>query len=248
MRTGILAATLLGVARAGPDDEATPGAAPPPAPVRVHVAASPGRIIPLSRGGGGFQRTFRFRARPGRSGCWIRQVLEVRGTVLDAAGRSSPAHLDVVEYYRVDASGRTIQPDSHHSQYPEHCGGDLTIRSTLTYGTLETAKLGDTIVRKSFILRDAKDATGESVTMRTRKGWVIPAERGARVAFKRDAGSIPSHYEYRVQWDARPGQGPRTQPSGEMETGTWYVEPPPQTGHTVAVARPQPIPDLHGAP
>lgn len=220
-----------------------PEEAPPPTPVRVSVAASEGEIIPQSKGGG-FQRTFRFTATPGESLHWIRQVLAVRGTVFDSEGESQAVHLDIVEYYRVDKSGRTIQCDSHYSQYRDHCGGDLTISSTLTYGALATRKQGDTIIGKTFILRWAKDGDGKLFTMRTRKGRVIPAEKGERVVFRADTGAIPTRYSYRVQWDARPGRGSRTQPSGVMERGTWLVVLPEQKGPTVAAARPRPIPRL----
>ncbi|MHC4578355.1 MAG: hypothetical protein ACYTFD_10550 [Planctomycetota bacterium] len=227
-------------AQAGP-----PPVDEPPVPIRIQVAATRGQIIPQSKGGGGFQRTFRFTAIPGKSNHWLRQVLEVRGTVFDAKGKSTPAHLDVIEYYRVGSLGRTIQPDSHYSQYWHHCGGTLTISSTLTYGTLVPKKRGDTILGKSFILRSAKDAAGKTVTMKTRTTrQVIPAEHGERVEFHLDRGSIPTHYTYRVQWDARPGRGSRTRPSGEMEVGTWRMELPKQTGPTVALVRPRPIPRL----
>jgi len=230
----VMVVMLLDAARAaeGPAD-----------PTRIRVAASKGLIIPQAKGGG-FQRTFRFTAIPGESSHWIMQVLEVRGTVLDGKGTSTPVSLDVIEYYRVGSSGRAIQADSHYSQFREHCGGDLTISSTLTYGTLTSFKRGDTIVSKSFILRSARDAAGDFVTMRTSKGKVIPDERGKRVNFRRDAGSIPTHYTYRVQWDARPGVGSRTRPSGVMEVGTWHMEAPKQTGKTVAIARPRPIPRI----
>jgi len=215
----------------------------PPDPIRIRVAATKGQIIPQSKGGG-FQRTFRFTAIPGKSSHWIRQVLEVRGTVLDAKGRVTPVHLDVIEYYRVDSSGRTIQADSHHSQYRDHCGGALTIRSTLTYGVLVARKRGDTILGKSFILRSAKDAAGKYFTMRTRKGQTIPAERGRRVEFQLHRGTIPTQYTYGLHWDARPGRGSRSRPSGDIEVGTWKAVAPKQTGPTVAPIRPRPIPRL----
>lgn len=215
-----------------------------PAPIRIQVAASKGRIIPRSKGGG-FQRTFRFTAIPGKSNHWIRQVLEVSGTVLDAKGGSTPVRLDVTEYYRVNAKGRTIQHDSHYSQYRDHCGGNLTIRSTLTYGTLVARKRGDTILGKTFILRSARDAAGEYFTMRTRKGQTIPAERGKRVVFHLDRGTIPTQYTYGVRWDARPGKGSRARPSGEIDVGTWKAMLPRQTGPTVALIRPRPIPRLN---
>jgi hypothetical protein len=154
-------------------------AAPEAPSIRITVAASDGEIIPQSKGGGGFQRTFRFTAEPGEANRWIRQTLEVRGTVFDAEGGSAPAHLDVVEYYRVDSDGRAIQADSHYSQFFDFCGGDLTISSRLEYGTLAPRRIGDPIMTKSFILRGATDAEGEPVTMRKRTTReTIPAERG----------------------------------------------------------------------
>ncbi len=220
-------------------------AAARPEPVRIHVAATKGRIIPQSKGGGGFERAFRFTAIRGEGGRWIRQVLEVRGTVFDAKGRSTAAHLDVIEYYRVDSSGRTKR-DSHYSQYWDHCGGTLTISSTLTYGRLLPKKRGDTIVGKSFILRSAKDAAGKYVTMKTRTlpRRAIPAERGERVEFESDAGSPQTRYTYRVRWNACLGSGPRTRPSGTIDVGTYTIEAPAQTGPTVAAARPRPIPRI----
>ncbi|MGQ0613847.1 MAG: hypothetical protein ACT4PV_08940 [Planctomycetaceae bacterium] len=235
-RWGLLALAAGGLARAD---------GPPPETVTIAVAATKGQIIPQSRGGGGFQRTFRFTATPGRSGHWIRQLLAVRGTVLDGEGNSTPVHLDVTEYYRVDASGRTIQADSHYSQFWKFRGGDLTISSTLTYGMLRSRKQGDTILGKSFILRAATDAAGEFVTMETRTTrQEIPAERGERVEFDPDADPIPTDYRYRVQWNARPGIGPRTQPSGTIEIGTWSIQAPKQTGPTREAVRPRPIPRL----
>jgi hypothetical protein len=220
------------------------GVAAPEAPsVRIEVEATAGEVIPQSKGGGGFQRTFRFTAVPGEANRWIRQTLEVRGTVFDAEGKSAPAHLDVVEYYRVDSSGRAIQDDSHYSQFWDFCGGDLTIASTLEYGTLAPKRLGDPVVGKSFVLKWAKDAAGELVTMRKRTTReAIPAERGERAEFHVDPGALPTRYSYRVRWDARPGVGPRTEPAGEIETGTWQVVLPEQAGPTRAEARPQPIP------
>jgi hypothetical protein len=215
----------------------------PPSPIRIEVAASRGQIIPQAKGGG-FQRTFRFTAVPGKGNHWIRQALEVRGSVLDAKGRSTPVHLDIVEYYRVNSKGRTIQHDSHYSQYRDHCGGTLTIRSTLTYGTLAARKRGDTILARSFILCSARDAVGKDFTMRTRKGELIPAERGTRVVFHLHRGTIPTQYGYRVRWDARPGRGSRARPSGEIDVGTWKALLPKQTGSTVALVRPRPIPRL----
>jgi hypothetical protein len=215
----------------------------PPDPVRIEVAASSGAIIPQSKGGGGFQRTFRFTAVGGEANRWIRQTLAVRGTVFDAEGTSAPAHLDVVEYYRVDSKGRAIQADSHYSQFWEHCGGDLEISSTLEYGTLAPKRLGDTIMGKSFVLKWAKDAEGEIVTMRKRRNREeIPAERGERVEFRAQDGALPTRYSYRVRWDARPGVGPRTKPAGEIEVGTWQVVLPEETGPTRAAAREAPIP------
>ena len=221
-------------------------AAAPEAPsIRIEVAASKGEIIPQSKGGGGFQRTFRFTAVPGAANRWIRQTLEVRGTVFDVDGKSAPAHLDVVEYYRVDSSGRAIQDDSHYSQFWDFCGGDLTITSTLEYGALVPKRVGDTTLGKSFVLKWAKDAAGELVTMRKRTTReAIPAERGERVDFREDAKALPTRYEYRVRWDARPGFGPRTEPAGEIETGTWQVVLPAQTGPTRAEAAARPIPRL----
>jgi hypothetical protein len=72
----------------------------------------------------------------------------------------------------------------------------------------------------------------------------IPAERGERVAFAADPGALPTRYGYRVRWDARPGVGPRTQPAGAVEVGTWQVEQPKETGPTQAAATPRPIPPL----
>lgn len=233
---------ILGVGRARAE---RPDSTEPQQQIRIHVAATRGEIIPQSKGGGGFQRTFRFTAIPGKGNHWIRQVLEVRGTVFDAKGRSTRAHLDVIEYYRVSSSGRTIQGDSHYSQYWDHCGGSLTISSTLTYGMLRPKKRGDTILAKSFILRSAKDAAGRLVTMKTRTTrQVIPAEHGKRAEFQLDVGSIPTHYTYKVRWDVRPGRGSRTRPSGALSVGTWMMEPPKQTGPTVALVRPRPIPTL----
>ena len=218
------------------------------AQVRITVAATKGEIIPQSRGGGGFQRTFRFTAKPGKalhSGShWIRQTLEVRGTVFDAKGNTVRAHLDVIEYYRVDGKGRAIQADSHYSQFEKMAGGDLTIRSTLIYGTLTSIKRGDSIMGKSFILRSCADAAGKFVTMKTRKGRIIPAEKRERVTFKRHAGSLVTRYEYGVRWDARS----RTKPSGTMEVGTWLIEVPQSKGtsksKTSEAARPRAIPLL----
>ena len=151
----------------------------------------------------------------------------------------------MVEYYRVDAKGRAIQADSHYSQFEKMAGGDLTIRSTLTYGTLASVKRGDSIMGKSFILRSCSDADGKFVTMKTRKGRVIPAEKGKRVTFQGRAGSLPTHYEYRVRWDARAS---RTKPSGTMDVGTWQIEVPQLRGtgkgKTSEVARPRAIPLL----
>jgi hypothetical protein len=106
-------------------------------------------------------------------------------------------------------------------------------------------RLGDTILQRSFVLRSATDAKGEEVTMRKRRNReVIPAEGGEHVDFRQDPGSIPTRYSYHVRWDARPGVGPRTQPAGEIEVGTFEVEIPEQTGHTQAIVRPSPIPRL----
>ncbi len=223
--------------------------AEPPVPVRILVAATKGRIIPQSKGGGGFERGFRFTAIPGKSSHWIRQVLEVRGTVFDAKGRSTAAHLDVIEYYRLNSSGRAKR-DTHYSQYWNHCGGTLTISSTLTYGKLLPRKRGDAIVGKSFILRSAKDAAGKYVTMRTRTlpRRPILAERGERVEYQMDGGSIPTRYTYRVHWNACPGSGPRTRPSGKIDVGTWMIEAPKQSGPTVEASRPRPIPRIKKRP
>lgn len=236
VRHGLPLVVLVLAAAAAPE--------PPPDPVRIEVEASKGAIIPQSKGGGGFQRTFRFTAVGGAGGRWIRQTLEIRGTVLDADGKSSPAHLDVVEYYRVDSSGRAIQADSHYSQFWDFCGGDLAITSTLEYGTLAAKRVGDTILLRSFILRSATDAEGQAVTMRKRRNReVIPAEGGEHVTFEADGRAIPTRYAYRVRWDARPGKGPRTKPAGEIEVGTWHVVLPEQKGPTRAAERQMPIPE-----
>lgn len=106
---------------------------------------------------------------------------------------------------------------------------------------------GDAILLKSFILASARDDAGEMVAMKTRTTRrVIPAERGLRVEFDVDPGSIPTHYSYRVQWDARAGSGSRTQPSGRIDVGTWEVEAPAQTGETRARAVVRAIPVLKG--
>lgn len=225
---------------------AVTAAAEPAAQVRITVAATKGEIIPQSRGGGGFQRTFRFTAKAGGALHWIRQELEVRGTVFDAKGKVTRAHLDIVEYYRVDAKGRAIQADSHYSQFEKMSGGNLTIRSTLTYGTLKSFKRGDAIMGKSFILRGCADATGKAVTMKTRKGRVIVAERGKRVKFTRRVESLATRYEYSVAWDTRAS---RTKPSGKMQVGTWLIEVPKSNGigakgKTSEVARSRAIPRL----
>ena len=211
-----------------------------PDTILIEIVSSRGEVIPQSKGGGGFQRSFRFHAKPGKANHWIQQVLEVRGTVFDAEGRTKVAHLDVIEYYRVDSKGKAIQTDSHYSQYWSHCGGDLTISSTLTYGKLERIKVGDTILSKSFILRSCLDEKGEPVVMKKRTTKeVIPAEHGKRVRFVVDPGSIPTRYSYRVQWDAR---DVRTKPSGTIEVGTFEHVLPEQSGHTRAEARPEEIP------
>ena len=213
-----------------------------PAPqVRITVAATQGEIIPQSRGGGGFQRTFRFTAKAGAALHWIRQELEVRGTVFDAKGSVTRAHLDIVEYYRVDAKGRAIQADSHYSQFEKMSGGNLTIRSSLTYGALKSLKRGDAIMGKSFILRGCADAAGKPVTMKTRKGRVIAAEQGKQVKFTRSVGSLATRYEYGVAWDTRTS---RTKPSGKMQVGTWLIEVPKEKGKTSEVARSRAIPRL----
>ena len=218
----------------------------PPDPILIEIKSSRGEIIPQSKGGGGFQRSFRFHAKPGKANHWIQQVLEVRGTVFDAEGGSKVAHLDVIEYYKLEASGRAIQTDSHYSQYWNHCGGDLTITATLTYGQLERIKRGDTILSKSFILRSALDENGEHVVMRKRTTKdVIPAEKGKRVRFVVDPGSIPTRYSYRVRWDSR--DGGRTKPSGTIDVGTFEHLLPEQTGHTRAEVRPEAIPVVRRA-
>ena len=230
----VLAAGL--VARAGE----------PPTPVRIKVAASKGKIIPQSRGGGGFQRTFRFTAVPGEAGRWVMQRLRVRGEVFDGKGNRKTVHLDVVEYYRLNSSGRAVSADTHYSQFWSARGGDLVISSTLTYGRLVARRRGDVIASKSFVLRGALDEDGKPVTMKTRTTprQVIPAERGKRVTFHVDPGSIPTRYSYGVKWDTRPGVGSRTQPSGEMDVGTWWVVAKKQKGYTVATSSPRPIPRL----
>ena len=164
-------------------------------------------------------------------------------SVFNEHGRTKPVHLDVTEYYRVDAKGRAVSADTHYSQFWSARGGDLVVSATLTYGTLEPIKRGDTIVSKSYILRWAKNATGELVTMKTRERprQVIPAEHGKRVKFHAAAGALQTTYSYRVQWDTR---GSRTKASGEIETGTWTIEAPKQTGPTRAEARARPIPAL----
>ena len=218
----------------------------PPTPVRIKVAASKGQVIPQSKGGGGFQRTLRFTAVPGKAGRWIMQRLAVRGEVFDGKGRRKTVHLDVVEYYRLGRSGRAISPDSHYSQYWSARGGDLVISATLTYGRLVAKRRGDPIVSKSFVLRVATDENGKPVTMKTRTipRQVIPAERGRRATFAVDPGSIPMRYSYGVKWDTRPGIGSRTKPSGTIEVGTWHAEAPKQKGYTRAAAKPRPIPPL----
>ena len=174
------------------------------------------------------------------------QRLHVRGEVFDGKGNRKAVHLDVVEYYRVSSSGRAVSRDSHYSQFWTARGGDLVISSTLTYGRLVARKRGDTIVSKSFVLRGAVDGDGKPVIMKTRTTprQVIPAERGKRVTFDVDPGSIPTRYSYGVKWDTRPGVGSRTQPSGEMGVGTWWVVAPKQKGHTGTVSTPRPIPRL----
>jgi hypothetical protein len=223
---------LLGISLAAQATEST---------TRILVAASKGSVIPQSKGGGGFQRSFLFTAKPGKANHWIRQALAVRGSVIDKLGAPTTVHLDVVEYYRVGSSGRAIQHDSHYSQFWKHFGGDLTISSSLTYGRLTAKKRGDSILGKSFILRSCTDARGRFVTMKKRTTKeVIPAEKGKRVDFRGHAESIPTRYSYRVQWDVRK----RTQPSGKIETGTWQFVPRPQSGRTKEPVRPRPIPSL----
>ncbi len=222
----------------------TVGAQAAPKSIRIAVSATSGEIIPQSKGGGGFQRSFRFTVAPGpgESNQWIRQELRVRGTVFDKAGRSTAAHLDVVEYYRVNAKGRMIQPDIHYSQYPRYCGGDLVIKSKLTFGRLRTKKRGDTIVAQSFILKWAKDAASEFVIMKTRdRRRIIASEKGKHVEFEDNDEASASHYEYKVTWNACPGAGPRTKPNGTLEPGKWWVETPKQDGPTQAKEKPRPI-------
>jgi len=234
---------LLVATAAGAED------GPPPETVTIRVAATRGEIIPRSRGGG-FQRSFLFTAKPGEANHWIRQTLEVRGTVKDREGETEDVHLDIIEYYRVNGRGRLLQYDSHYSVFRNHCAGALTIRSRLVYGELKARKRGDTILGKTFILRSCLDADGEKVTMRTRKGRLIPAEHGERVTFAPRRGALPSRYEYAVEWDACPGSGPRTQPNGTLERGVWWIErPKPKPAKdettrtkTVSEAQRRPIP------
>ena len=79
---------------------------------------------------------------------------------------------------------------------------------------------------------------------RTIPRQAIPSERGERVEFQMDGGSVPTRYTYRLQWNACPGSGPRTRPSGKIDVGSWTIEAPEQTGPTVASARPRPIPRI----
>jgi len=212
---------------------------------RIRVAATDGEIIPQAKGGGGFQRSFLFRVDPVCEGRWIRQEVAVRGTVFGEDGTREAVHLDVVEYYRVNRKGRAIQADSHYSRFREAHGGDLKISAKLTYGALEPEKLGDPVMGKSFILRGAVDADGKPVTMRKRTtGEVIPAERGEKVAFRKEQGALTSRYAYEVSWDTRSGKGSRAEPSGEIERGTWQVDPPKSDDRTKEKARPRPIPEL----
>ena len=211
----------------------------------IDVAASRGEIIPQAKGGGGFQRSFRFSAAPVGIGRWIRQELAVRGTVFDEEGTKKSVHLDVVEYYRISRKGRAIQVDSHYSQFREARGGDLTMESKLTYGDLASKRKGDPIMSKSFILRGATDAGGEPVEMRKRTtGEVIPAERGEKVDFTPDGDALTTRYEYQVGWDCRTGVGSRAEPSGKIEQGTWWIDLPPAKGRTRESVRPRPIPEL----
>ncbi|MHC4957922.1 MAG: hypothetical protein ACYTGN_06060 [Planctomycetota bacterium] len=210
--------------------------------VTIRVAASAGQVIPRAKGGGGFQRTLRFTATGGEALHWIRQELQVRGSVTDDKGVSKAVHLDVIEYYRLGKHGRAVSPDSHYSQYWDYRDGDLMITATLTYGMLTSLKRGDTITSKSYVQRSSTNATGKRVVMKTRTmpRRVIPAEHGQRAAFARADGSLATHYRYRVHWDGRR----RTKASGAVETGTWWVEVPEQTGPTRARERRQPIPEL----
>lgn len=236
MQVRLLTLVLLLAASANPQSA--------PKSIRIQVFASHGEIIPQSKGGGGFQRRFRLEVvpGPGESNHWIKQELKVRGTVFNKAGQPTRAHLDVVEYYRVNAKGRMIQPDIHYSQYPRYCAGDLVIRSKLTFGRLKTKKRGDTIVAQSFILKWAKDATGEFVIMKTRDRLrIIASEKGKRVEFESNENASASHYEYKVTWNACPGAGPRTKASGTLEPGTWWIETPEQTGSTRVANKPRPI-------
>jgi hypothetical protein len=216
---------------------------------RILVAASSGEIIPQAKGGGGFQRSFRFRVAPLLDGRWVRQRLAVRGTVFDDDGKRRAVHLDVVEYYRVDRKGRARQIDSHYSQFRKARGGDLKISSTLAYGTLESKKRGDPIMAKTFILRGATNAEGEHVTMRKRTtGEVIPAEKGEKVEFEEEDGALSTRYRYAVSWDTRPGKGSRAEPSGKIGRGTWNVVLPKTKDRTKETAKVAPIPELKKRP
>jgi hypothetical protein len=211
-------------------------------PVTIRVAASAGEVIPRAKGGGGFQRTLRFTAHGGEALHWIRQDLQVRGSVTDDKDVTKVVHLDVTEYYRLGKNGRAVSPDTHYSQYWDYRDGDLTISAKLIYGMLKSIKRGDTITGKSFVLRSATNAAGKKVTMKTRTmpRRVIPAEHGKRATFERAPGAPATHYRYRVRWDGHR----RTKASGEVETGTWWVEVPEQTGPTRAAERRLPIPPL----
>ena len=213
-------------------------------PVRIEVAATRGKIIPQSKGGGGFERRLRFTVAPGKAGGWIRQQLAVRGTVFDATGRTKAVHLDIVEYFRCKEKGRT-RLDNHYSQFFSARGGDLRIQARLTFGALTPRKRGDTILSKGFILRSCVDEHGSNVTMKTRTmpRQVIPAEHGERVVFERHARTLVTTYAYGVRWDTRRS---RTKPVGSVDVGTWRIEPEKSAdaGKTRAAVRARPIPLL----
>jgi len=214
-------------------------------PTRIRLEASRGEVIPQAKGGGGFQRSFRFFAAPLRDGRWIRQELAVRGTVFDEEGTRATVHLDVVEYYRVDRKGRARQIDSHYSQFREARGGDLSIASKLTYGSLSSIKRGDPIMTKTFILRGATNESGEPVPMRKRTtGEIIPAEGGEKVKFEVEDQALATRYEYAVSWDTRTGVGSRAEPSGNIERGTWKIELPKTKDTTKETPKVEAIPEL----